>query len=334
MAFKWQGGFRASGGKVHLPDAGNHAIKPSPMSYRATLAGLLFLTCSVSAESPAPPTEAVPSEQPVVEATPTPATTGEPAASPEPTPSPTPTIPPEEAERQAQLARNIGLFTAVFHNDGPRVRELLAAGADPNATMPVPVDAALAELFRPTVLNYFLSGERGLTPLMVAATLGHLEVAKMLLAAGADPEARTKRHGTNALWLAGYKGHTAVTKLLLGVQPGSEADRMRIEVDLSAQTAQLFVDGTGEEAVPISSGRKGYTTPKGEFVVTNKHRHWRSTIYGTSMPFYLRLSCRAFGLHAGHLPGRPASSGCIRLNKKDAESFFDRVPVGTLVVIK
>ena len=109
---------------------------------------------------------------------------------------------------------------------------------------------------------------------------------------------------------------------------------MRIEVDLDAQTAQLFVDDVAEEAVPISSGRKGYPTPKGEFVVTNKHRHWTSTIYGAAMPYYLRLSCRAFGLHAGHLPGYPASHGCIRLNKKDAKNLFERVPVGTLVVIK
>jgi len=300
------------------------------MSYRATLVGLLVLACSASAQDPASAGETVPSEPPAAVASPTPATTSEPAASPAPSPS----VPPEEAERQAQLARTIELFTATFHNDPARVRELLAAGADPNATMPVPVDAALAELFRPTILNYFLSGERGLTPLMVAATLGYLGIAETLLQAGANPEARTKRHGTNALWLAGYKGHTDVTKLLLGVQPGSEADRMRIEIDLGAQTAQLFVDDVGEEAVPISSGRKGYATPKGEFVVTNKHRYWTSTIYGASMPFYLRFSCRAFGMHAGHLPGYPASHGCIRLNKKDAQSFFERVPVGTLVVIK
>jgi len=306
------------------------------MSHRATLVGLLLLTCFAPAENSAPASEAVPTGQTaaVASPTPTPPTTAEPSAPAVPTPAPTPAVPPEEAERQAQLARTLALFTAVFHNDAARVRELLSAGADPNATMPVPVDAALAELFRPTILNYFLSGERGLTPLMVAATLGYLSIAETLLQAGANPEARTKRHGTNALWLAGYKGHTDVTKLLLGVQPGSEADRMRIEIDLGAQTAQLFVDDVGEEAVPISSGRKGYATPKGEFVVTNKHRYWTSTIYGASMPFYLRFSCRAFGMHAGHLPGYPASHGCIRLNKKDAQSFFERVPVGTLVVIK
>jgi len=251
-----------------------------------------------------------------------------------PAPQPSPTIAPEHAAEHARLATANALFTAVFQDDTARVRELLAAGADPNITMPVPVDPAVAELFRPTVLNYFLSGERGLTPLMVAATLGYLGMAEMLLQAGADPNARTKRHGTNALWLAGYKGHTGVTKLLLGIQPGSEPDRMRIEVDLGAQTAQLFVGEAAEDTVPISSGRKGYPTPKGEFVVTNKHRHWRSTLYGSSMPYYLRLSCRAFGLHAGQLPGYPASHGCIRLHKKDAQELFERVPVGTVVVIK
>jgi hypothetical protein len=313
------------------------------MSHRATLFGLLLIACSASAQNGAPTETTVSSDQAAAEVSPTPAATpaegSKPAAEPgpeaaTPTPTPTPTISPEEAEKQAQLARTLALFTAVFHDDDARVRELLAAGADPNATMPVPVDQALAELFRPTILNYFLSGERGLTPLMVAATLGYLGIAEILLQAGANPEARTKRHGTNALWLAGYKGHTDVTKLLLGVQPGSEADRMRIEIDLEAQTAQLFVDDVGEEAVPISSGRKGYATPKGEFVVTNKHRHWTSTIYGASMPFYLRFSCRAFGMHAGHLPGYPASHGCIRLRQQDAAEFFKKVPVGTRVVIR
>jgi lipoprotein-anchoring transpeptidase ErfK/SrfK len=313
-----------------------------PMRNGAALAGLFLLSLDAIGQDVAPPAEPAPTQATQEPSEIPPPAEPTSAVQPEPTPTPTPTATPEpspsisaeQAAEQTRMATANALFTAVFHNDTTKVRELLAAGADPNATMPVPVDPAVVELFRPTVLNYFLSGERGLTPLMVAATLGHMGMAEMLLQAGANPEARTKRHGTNALWLAGYKGHTDVTKLLLDVQPGSEPDRMRIEVDLDAQTAQLFIDNTPEEAVPISSGRKGYPTPKGEFVVTNKHRHWRSTIYGSSMPYYLRLSCRAFGLHAGQLPGYPASHGCIRLNKKDAQSFFERVPVGTVVVIK
>ena len=283
-----------------------------------------------------PPAQSASTNSPTAESArqPAPESAPSPTSTPSPSPSPTPSISAEQAAEQTRIANVNALFTAIFHNETGRVRELLAGGTNPNDVMPVPVDPAVAELFRPTVLNYFLSGERGLTPLMVAATLGSLEMAEILLQAGADPNARTKRHGTNALWLAGYKGHTDVTKLLLGVTPGSEADRMRIEVDLGAQTAQLFVDNVAEEAVPISSGRKGYPTPKGEFVVTNKHQQWRSTLYGSSMPYYLRLSCRAFGLHTGQLPGYPASHGCIRLHKKDAQNLFNRVPVGTVVVIK
>jgi hypothetical protein len=317
------------------------------MRHRTALVGFFALAGvawseTVEPVAPSLPVEPEPSAQsasansPTAEVAPQPApeTAPSPTPPPSPTPSPTPSISAEEAAEQARIANVNALFAAVFHKDTGRVRELLAGGTNPNDVMPVPVDPAVTELFRPTVLNYFLSGERGLTPLMVAATLDSREIAEILLQAGANPNAQTKRHGTNALWLAGYKGHTDVTKLLLGVTPGSEADRMRIEVDLGAQTAQLFVDDLAEQAVPISSGRKGYPTPKGEFVVTNKHRQWRSTIYGSSMPFYLRLSCRAFGLHAGHLPGYPASHGCIRLNKKDAQNLFDRVPVGTVVVIK
>lgn len=240
----------------------------------------------------------------------------------------------QETIEQSRIAGVNALFTAVFKADAARARQLIADGVNPNDAIPLPIDAAVADLFRPTVLSYFLTRAKGLTPLMVAATLGHQEMAVILLQAGADRNARVMRHGTTALWLAGYMGHTAMTKLLLGVEPGSEADRMRIEIDLETQTARLLVDGVAEKPMPISSGRRGYATPKGEFVVTDKHRHWRSTIYKVPMPFYLRLSCREFGLHAGSLPGHPASHGCIRLGKKDAQDLFERVPPGVVVVIK
>ena len=304
------------------------------MRHAINLAGVYVLVCCASAEEPlpAPLGTATPGLEALSSPTPAPSPAAESRTSN--SPSPIPAVSPEVASEASHLADVNALFTAVFLNEKDRVCKMLANGTNPNEVMPVPVDHAVNELFQPTILNYFVSGERGLTPLMVAATLGHREIAEILLQAGAEPNARTKRHGTNALWLAGYAGKTDVTKLLLGVQPGSEADRMRIEVDLSAQTARLFIDDIGEEPVPISSGRKGHPTPTGEFVVTNKHRQWTSTIYGASMPFYLRLSCRAFGLHAGQLPGYPASHGCIRLKKKDAQTFFERVPVGTVVFIK
>ncbi|MEI7864925.1 MAG: L,D-transpeptidase family protein [Chthoniobacterales bacterium] len=248
-------------------------------------------------------------------------------------PANSPAVPAQSAEQSKADGSN-ALFAAIGRGDTASVKSMLHEGTDPNAPLPVPVDPEVAQIFRQNVLGYFLGGESNLMPLMAAAALGHREIVELLLAKGANPEAHTKRYGTNALWLAGYTGQTEIMKILLGVTPGSEADRMTIEVDITAQTATLIIDKMPGTPVPISSGRKGHATPKGEFVVTNKHRYWSSTLYHAPMPFYLRLSCRDFGLHAGELPGYPASHGCIRMKKKDAEEFFSRVPVGTLVVIK
>lgn len=226
------------------------------------------------------------------------------------------------------------LYIAIDEGDTEAVRALLAQGADPNAGVPTPLDDAMLERFRKDFLLYYVTKESGLTPLMFAAARGHRDIVETLLAHGGKKNARTRRHGTDALWLAGYAGRVDVIQFLLGVEPGSEADRTMVEVDLSAQTATLTRDNAPLSSVPISSGKRKFETPKGEYVVTNKHRHWKSTLYGASMPFYLRLSCRDFGLHAGHLPGYPASHGCIRLRQKDAAEFFQQIPVGTKVVIR
>lgn len=226
------------------------------------------------------------------------------------------------------------LFTAIDDNDIDTVRSLLEAGLPADSVLTPPLNEDLLTRFRKDFLVYYVTKDSGLTPLMFAAGRGRLDIAILLLEHGAKRNARTSRHGTHALWLAGYAGHVSVEQLLLGVQPGSEADRTMVEIDLSSQTARLMLPDATEKVVPISSGKRRFATPKGEYVVTNKHRQWKSTLYGASMPFYLRLSSRDFGLHAGHLPGYPASHGCIRLHRKDAESFFNHIPVGTRVVIR
>lgn len=234
----------------------------------------------------------------------------------------------------ARAAAFLDLFRAVAERNAAKVRALLAGGTDPNGEMPSPPPADLVARFRGTKLDYVVNVARGATPLMLAASQGELGIVDELFRAGADPRAKLKPHGTTALWLAGYFGHADVIQRLMGVEPGSEAARTVIEIDLPSQTAKVVRDQVPGEPLPISSGRGGFATPKGEFVITDKYRHWKSTLYHASMPFFMRLSARDFGMHAGHLPGYPASHGCIRMNHKDAESLFQTVPVGTRVVIR
>ncbi len=234
----------------------------------------------------------------------------------------------------ARTAAFLDLFRAVAGRNADKVRTLLAAGTDPNGEMPSPPPADLAAHFRGTKLDYVVNVARGATPLMLAASQGDLDIVAELLRAGADPRVKLKRHGTTALWLAGYFGHADVIQCLMGIEPDSEAARTVIEIDLPSQTAKVVRDQVPGEPVPISSGRGGYATPKGEFVITDKYRHWKSSLYHASMPFFMRLSARDFGMHAGYLPGYPASHGCIRLREKDAMNLFQRIPVGTRVVIK
>jgi hypothetical protein len=242
--------------------------------------------------------------------------------------------PTAEEMENIRTAKVWELFEAVADGKTEKVRTLLAEGVNVNSELPHPPRAEFAARFRGGLMHYFVTVERGLTPLMLAAGTGQREMTRLLLDNGAAPNARTKRHKTFALWLASKGRHIEIMQMLLDVKPDSDAARRAIEIDLGSQTASLIRDGVSGPPMPVSTGRQGFPTPPGEYVVTDKHRKWRSTIYPADMPFFMRLSCGEIGLHAGELPGYPASHGCIRLHRKDAEDLFKQVPVGTRVTIK
>lgn len=81
----------------------------------------------------------------------------------------------------------------------------------------------------------------------------------------------------------------------------------------------------------ISSGKKGYTTPTGKFVILEKKKHHISTIYNLPMPYMLRLTNRGVAIHQGYVPNYPASHGCIRVPKDFAHKLFYWTPNRTTV---
>jgi ankyrin repeat protein len=238
-----------------------------------------------------------------------------------------------QAELQDPEAQS-ALAWALARKDIATLKLLLAHGADPNQLLRTPASADFIEAVADEHFAYYLRKEKNVTPLMLAASTGQLDAARLLLDAGALPNATTSRHKTAAIWLAGKNQHVGIVQLLLGKDPSPESQAVKVRVYLGRQKATIYRDGAPVDSAPISSGRKDFPTPKGAYVVTNKYRDWTSTIYeDASMPFFMRLSCGDFGLHAGKLPGYPASHGCIRLPYDKAKAFFSKVEVGTLVEI-
>jgi hypothetical protein len=84
----------------------------------------------------------------------------------------------------------------------------------------------------------------------------------------------------------------------------------------------------------VSTGKPGHTTPVGSFGVLQKRRQHRSNLYNNApMPFMQRLTWDGIALHAGEIPGRPASHGCVRLPLAFAKLLFEATRVGASVHI-
>src|SRR5919204_2841042 len=133
-----------------------------------------------------------------------------------------------------------------------------------------------------------------------------------------------------------------------------------VEIDLQKQTAYLLRNGRVVLASPISSGRYGHLTQRGSFKVLEKERTHYSSMYGkivdsrgntvvadadadmpvppggkfipAPMHYFMRFA-GADGMHAGYLPGYPASHGCVRMPQRYAIAFFNAVQVGTPVTV-
>jgi L,D-transpeptidase catalytic domain len=87
-------------------------------------------------------------------------------------------------------------------------------------------------------------------------------------------------------------------------------------------------------ASTVSTGAKGHATPTGVFTILQKRQeHYSSTYNNAPMPYMQRLTWDGIALHAGKLPGYPASKGCIRLPLQFSKLVFGVTKTGMTVVI-
>jgi lipoprotein-anchoring transpeptidase ErfK/SrfK len=105
-------------------------------------------------------------------------------------------------------------------------------------------------------------------------------------------------------------------------------------VDLARQVVCVY---RGEALIgisTISSRASGYETPTGSYTILQKNLTHKSNLYDDApMPFMQRLTWDGVALHAGTIPGHPASHGCVRLPKAFAKLLFGATRVGTTVTI-
>jgi lipoprotein-anchoring transpeptidase ErfK/SrfK len=132
-----------------------------------------------------------------------------------------------------------------------------------------------------------------------------------------------------------------------------------ITINLREQKAFFYKGDRLVGVSMISSGREGYSTPPGSYKIIQKSQNHVSNLYGdyvdgggnvvvanvgvrrdpkpagthfrgAPMPYFLRFH-GGYGLHAGFLPGFPASHGCVRMPERMAQIFFANVSHGTPV---
>ena len=152
----------------------------------------------------------------------------------------------------------------------------------------------------------------------------------------------------------------AIALLTIALCTKLSAQQTAVIIDLTQQTAYLLEDGRVAFVSPIASGKEGRGTPIGNFRVISKDLNHQSGTFGlvsdsygrivnpnatpnsyvppgchyipAPMPYFMEFR-KYVGMHAGYLPGYPASHGWVRMPRDLAAEFFARVKIGTPVKV-
>jgi L,D-transpeptidase catalytic domain len=135
----------------------------------------------------------------------------------------------------------------------------------------------------------------------------------------------------------GQKNEHRHTKSESAKSAGSEdapKGPLQIIISIADQRVSLFDNGALIARSSVSTGIQGHPTPLGVFSVISKQRWHRSNIYSAApMPYMQRITWSGIALHAGVVPGHPASHGCIRLKNDFAIRLWHLTKRGTRVII-
>jgi L,D-transpeptidase-like protein len=114
----------------------------------------------------------------------------------------------------------------------------------------------------------------------------------------------------------------------------SPAGPVVVLVSLPDQIMYVYRNGVRIGRSTVSSGKQGKRTPTGVFTVLQKKVDHESSIYkGAKMPHMQRLTWSGIAMHAGNLPGYPASAGCVRLPVDFAARLYTVTSMGSTVII-
>ena len=138
------------------------------------------------------------------------------------------------------------------------------------------------------------------------------------------------------------RGDRSIPQIAAQLKPGqyvwapelSPSGTALFVVNLETQRALLFRNGVAIAATTVSTGKTGKETPTGVFTILQKKKEHYSNIYNNApMPNMQRLTWDGIGLHAGKLPGYPASAGCVRLPMQFSSLLFGATKLGMTVII-
>jgi lipoprotein-anchoring transpeptidase ErfK/SrfK len=209
-----------------------------------------------------------------------------------------------------------------------------------------------------------------LFPCLLAGVLAFIPVGSSLLRADNTSSSRysAPAHSASAYSSKGtvLRQYTVTDRVRYQLwnynwHPNPSEPITRVEIRIGEQHVYVYQGDDVAGDSPVTTGKPGHDTPPGHYQVMVKDIDHKSNLYGVfldangnvidgnasagqappsggvydaaDMPYYMRLRDDGVGMHAGYLPGYPASHGCIRLPHAFAELLYSNISVGTPVDI-